>query len=452
VSTSRSILRVIGTTLCASCLSLGTLVGASEARDTTSLPIGSDISSLAVASNGAAWVGVRGAQERGVGHASEDGIFHLTPVAEAGPDSLFGLSATIGSDGDAYFSGPHHEIFRAAPRGGVVVLGPFPGEQTFQPVAEGPDDTVWLAGGTEQILHVRPDATSYTTPFAAPIRGAVCDYANYQSMVQATDGAMWLSDVDCDRVVRISTAGTASVYRFGRFDSPFNLAPAPDGGVYFTDLAGVGHISRTGQVARHELRGGAGAIALAPDGTAWFSTDGNCGITEMTLEGPGRHVSASVIPQKIAFAPDGSVWLADPTHLVHATTAELETHASACHRRPPRIAVRPSITHPVTLTELERGFRISADEPAVISVSIDFSDPVRSSPAQIATPEVKVVYSRRAAVRVGIARRQLSRIRRDLAHGKKVTFSAFIEGANAYGNENHANGSGDADQVVLRQR
>lgn len=224
---------------------------AADATVVAQLPFSQEISSLVAASDGTAWVGIKN-EKNGhaeIGHALADGRFVTSRIAvPSGDQSAFGITAVVGSDGRVWFGGLGGWLYRADADHRIMQIGPFAGSETDTAMALGDDGTLWDVANSQDILHVSSDGTHWTSKIPA----APCTSAYYYSIARATDGAMWLGDLGCQRLVRIATEGTTVTSpNRGYPVIPNALSPAPEGAMWF--VAGnaglVGRVTSTGQLA-----------------------------------------------------------------------------------------------------------------------------------------------------------------------------------------------------------
>ena len=196
-------------------------------------------------------------------------------------------------------------------------------------------------------------------------------------MTAAADGAVWLVDDLCRRLVRFAPDGSASTVALTVDDRVAHLAPDRAGGVWFAqqgDPYGVGHVDAAGTLRRWRLPSGRGpvlGIAVAQDGVAHLAF-GRCELGRMTPDGALTFGAAPIPAEQLAFDPQGGLWLASPNRLVHAPAPPLAR--GACDDTPPRITLSPTLRGPLRLARLRRGVRITVREPAVVGVGSDYGD------------------------------------------------------------------------------
>jgi streptogramin lyase len=277
------------------------------------LPRESAIGSLTVTPDGSAWFSVTGERVYGIGHATPAGRVHIQRVREGILASREdGLGAALaGPDGKAWFSaslGGEGELMRVDGDAHVTRVRdavPFP-------ATVGPDGTIWTRGqANATIVHVRPDGSSSD----ARIPAAPCFQYDFSSLATATDGAVWIAGGaghECHYVVRIAPDGSGRPFFVST--EVDTLAPGPDDGVWFVGPAGLGRFGPTGAMSTYRTRP-VERIFPAPDGTLYYtSRPDSCALRHLDpATGRTDTVSTPFVPQQLAFAPDGSVWLIWPS-------------------------------------------------------------------------------------------------------------------------------------------
>jgi virginiamycin B lyase len=132
----------------------------------------------------------------------------------------------------------------------------------------------------------------------------------------APDGSVWYTDMAAGAVARMTPAGAVSsvpietpLVRLGR------LAVAPDGAVWIAEATSYS-ITRIedGRLDRHNfdsVSGGPYGVAVAGDGTVWATLQGGNQLLRIAPDGTLQGFDlprASAVPTDIAVAPDGTVW------------------------------------------------------------------------------------------------------------------------------------------------
>jgi streptogramin lyase len=237
-------------------------------------------------------------------------------------------------------------------------------------VTSASDGNVWFTvqGAFDPITFNTPGSVARVTPRGDITEFAVCDFCGTNDIVQGPDGILYITDND-GQLRRITTAGevlssvpvppppdqfgspldgiaadSTSIWfadsfnhRVGRFDvfaaegeDPFtfyaadgagDVAVAGDGTVWFTGsdpLTGSAFIGEldpaVGVVSTTPLSGAGAGIAVAPNGTVWVTEIFAYLIARLTPSASGPHAviefptAEGATPLDIAAAPDGNVW------------------------------------------------------------------------------------------------------------------------------------------------
>ena len=127
----------------------------------------------------------------------------------------------------------------------------------------------WPAGGEGRPPWRRaPTITEYPIP---PTPGSPAGIA------AGSDGALWFTEYEGDKIGRITTGGAISEYPIPTAPSaPYGIAAGPDGALWFTEqVAGrIGRITTSGAISEYPIPTAASmpvGIAAGPDGALWFT-------------------------------------------------------------------------------------------------------------------------------------------------------------------------------------
>jgi streptogramin lyase len=387
--------------LAASAAALALAVSAQPAApvEVAHLGLGSSFGALVAGPDGGAWTpidrstlafagGRPGLWNDGIGHASADNRFRQVTIE--GP--LLVAAAALGPDGQAWF--PAVGTLLRSDAAGTVTRTEL-SEPAGLAAATGPDGTLWSLGGFLRGTElVRIDAQGTVTN--APVTLPGCSRPSFLGeMVAGADGGVWTVDWTCHRVIRIGPDGGIATVALGKRDAPLNLAADRVGGIWFS-LPGapveVGHVDVAGALKRRPLPAGrrVTGIAVGPDGTAHLAL-GRCALGRIAPDGALSFGEAPIPAADLAFDPQGGLWLASASRLVHAPAPPLAR--GACDDQPPAVRLSPALRRTISLASLRRGIRISVREPAVISASGDYGDDDRDE-------HVKIVRARRGGTLV----------------------------------------------------
>ena len=353
------------------------------------VPLGGSIDNLQVAPDGAAWVHTYRNPGQQAVRVAPDGVVRTTEM-DTGV-----VAAAIGPEGQAWFMDSSGGLQRVDASGARTVPRR-PGIWDFSvayAVAPGPDGVMWTVTTRPRIgvLRLTPGDQLNFTRVSLP----GCDATfSHPDLVRAADGAVWVSDWECDRLVRIAPDGSARAIPLTQVVLT-DIAPDPAGGVWFSALSPLGgHVSAAGDVTllreSTSADGERWGVAIAPDGRPWFAT-GTCTLQRVDATGALERHPAPIPARELAFAPTGRLWLASETRVAHA-----DAPPSGCDDRPPRARITTGGT-------LRRGVRISVDEAATLRVDLSLRpggdvDRLVWGPAQVRT--VRAARGRSLRVRL----------------------------------------------------
>jgi len=140
------------------------------------------------------------------------------------------------------------------------------------------------------------------------------------------DGNVWFTDGGTTKAIgKITPSGTITEYSAGlnAESDPYGIAPGPDGNLWFTDFGttkAIGKITPSGTISEFSVGLNAGSepydIAPGADGNLWFTDIGTTkAIGKITPGGTISEFSAGLNtggrPYGIAPGPDGNLWFTD---------------------------------------------------------------------------------------------------------------------------------------------
>jgi streptogramin lyase len=388
--------------------------------------LGSSLSELIVGPDGGAWVSVdRGRRDGAIGRAQPDGRFRTTATSE----SVF--EGALGPDGNAWYQVDGAEFLRSDANGEVIERGEEDYDDPFGPTfATGPDGTLWSPTPKQDgFWHVTPDGKATKAPGGLP---KPCrDGMILTDMARASDGAMWLSDEGCERLIRVSPAGTTTITLQ---EDPDQLAADASGGMWVSGGLGsatVRHADATGNLTSADLPDdlfSARDIAVAPDGSAWLAF-AECRLVRVSPAGGVTTAPAPVPAAELGFDPAGGMWLASAARLVHVAPGE---GFGRCDDRPPAVRLGPGRDGgTVSLKRLRRrgGLTVKLREPvAATAFAVYYDD--EGATADIGDTTARIFRGPRGGtIRYRVPAKRLRRFARDLAAGRKpfLSFAAFAQ-------------------------
>jgi len=404
------------------------LAPAARADDVAQVRLGSSLQDLIAGPDGGAWVRIQRGTRASLGRAFPDGRFITAPV----DDSVADAGGALGPDGQAWFTSGLRQLVRMDPAGQVSIIGiPERGDSIDDDIATGPDGTLWATTVLDKtIAHVTPQGVVAYTRTTLPECGD--EDPSITAITRAADGAMWLADPPCERLLRVTPGGAWTTIALR--DEPTELlAPDLTGGVWFAAHEEVGHVDSAGKVSRFALPDGDDAtdVAVAPDGSAAFAL-GRCVLARAaTPGGPLTFTRIPVPARHVAFDPVGGLWLTSGARLVHIAPTE---PAGACDETPPTVRVTPR--ERVSVGALRRsGLRIAVREPAAISALAFYRGPGEQFDVGDVL-DTNVEGARGGTVRYRVPRAILRRFARAAAARRGVEVGLLLSVTDREGNTN----------------
>jgi streptogramin lyase len=400
------------------------------AAEVEHVALGTTLGTVIAGPDGGAWVRVQRLRGAAIGRVTPDLAFRSAAVEEPLTDE----HAALGPDGQAWFTAGSF-VDRSDAAGTVTRT------QLSEPLgdvmATGPDGTLWSVGdGRLQRVTAQNALTS------APLPLPTCSEPSQpRAMQRASDGAVWVADAICSRLIRIAPDATSQTFTLPGEAAPFALAADNAGGMWFAQVgfpAWLGHIDASGAITRLRVSSPHGAItdiAVNPVTGTPYLAFGDCALGRVS-PGPGAvvFVPAPIPVRHLAFAADGSAWLASATRLVKQASG---TGPATCDDTPPKVHLSPAFRHSVTLAQLRHGLRITVREPSTVTVTPFYG----SGDDGAATLKLlRSAHGGTVIFRVPAAR--IKRYQRDLKAGRKPEFSLYVEVADRDGNVAPAGGGG----------
>lgn len=198
------------------------------------------------------------------------------------------------------------ELIRRAPDGTLTRV-PAGTTETLSSLGVTPDGRAWaVVYGQARLLSAAPDGTRGELPL-----GSVPD-----ALTVGTDGALYLTRRgDSPAVLRLDpVSGATRTFTVGTpgVSVPAAPTPAPDGTLLFTETRAGGAWRldpRSGAQTTLTLPAGAraGALAAAPDGSVWIS-DPSAGTLLRVADGVAAQVPLGGAARALTVTPDGRVW------------------------------------------------------------------------------------------------------------------------------------------------
>lgn len=308
---------------------------------------------------------------------SPQGVFTRITAGLGQPASL--PSLTIGPDGNVWYAdfGFHSKAIGRVSRDGTVTEFPLDDTAFPQLIAAGPDDNLWFVDGSSSIGRMST-AGVLRTPLSGSYR--------LNAMALGPDGNEWVATTSTS-IVRITGGETATTFTSGLNPTSgvAGIAPGPDGSVWFTQRAlapiyggpsligAVGRIAPDGTITLFSggLTSGASPsnIAPGPDGRMWFTDNGatqavgaiGTGVPDASIAAPSItgtvRLGATLTcggdtwstwagrqPLRDRTAADGYLWSRDGVPITETASA---THLVTLDDRAHAITCRATVTYPL---------------------------------------------------------------------------------------------------------
>ena len=287
----------------------------------------------------------------------------------------------------------------------------------------------------------RAHVTPAGTVSRASLKLAKCSpQVQFRDIARASDGAVWIADSGCSRLIRIAPDGTPAAFALRDDEAPFAFAADLAGGVWFAQVGtpvrlgladAGGAITRLRPASSH---GAATDVAVGPDGSAWFAF-ASCALGRIAPGGTFAYTPVPIPAQRLGFDLTGGLWLASAARLVHSPVADLAR--GSCDDTPPRVRLRPAFRRSVTLAQLRRGLKIEVREPAVVKATPFYGS---ADDGQALVRIVRPAHGGTVSFHVPAAR--VRQFERALAAGRKPELSFYVEVTDREGNLATAGGGG----------
>jgi virginiamycin B lyase len=319
-------------------LLLGLAVSAKPALAATisefAIPTGnSEPAGIAAGPDGALWFTEENEFANKIGRVTTSGSFTEFPIPTPSSDPV---EIALGPDSALWFTEANANKIGRITTGGSVSEFTLPTAQinpcptsSFVPgapfaIAAGPDGALWFTEVCDNKIG-RITTTGSVSLFAIP--SAISDPSG---IAAGPDGALWFTEntaSSCqgclsagNTIGRITTSGSISEFTTPTANSgPFGIGAGPDGALWFTENNAnkIGRISTTGSISEFPVptaNSGATEIRAGPDGALWFTEIfanqiGRISITGSISEFPVPTPNSG--PFEIAVGPDLSLWFTE---------------------------------------------------------------------------------------------------------------------------------------------
>jgi len=192
-------------------------------------------------------------------------------------------------------------------------------------IAPGPDGALYVPDrGLGRVWRIT------TTGRIRPI-----ELGGQPSGVTSFQGALWVTDAEGDRIVRLGMDGSQQAFPLPRAGvQAAGIVAGPDGALWFTEVRGdaIGRMTTDGKVTEYPITPGAFAAQLTagPDGAIWFSEQSTNKVGKVTMAGEVSEYELATpesLPGPLASA-GGAIYFAtrNANTIVRMTTAGVVTN------------------------------------------------------------------------------------------------------------------------------
>ena len=335
-------------------------------------------SGITVGSDGALWFAETGANQ--IGRISTDGTITEYPVLTKGAMEDAQGIVGLGPDGAIWFSEDRaNKLGRITPEGTVSEYDLPPGTAPVAEIVGGTDGALWVtAVGANAILKLSTEG-EVLAKYPLPIPNSLP-----AGMVAGPDGAFWFVEKTANQIGRITLDGTLTEYPIPTAKgTPIRLTVGPDGALWFNMIAAnkVGRIDLAGEVTEYAVPGmGPLGLAAGADGAVWFTGYSSGEIGRLTTGGVLTKLSVptkDAVPYRMVAGPDGSLWFTEQQGnkigqvKLPAGAATAAALTAAAKQKPTSAANKFSPNNfelPMTL-DLGSPWRVSEDYPDVFTLA-----------------------------------------------------------------------------------
>ncbi len=286
-----------------------------------SLPVLGAVLLTACATSGVASVhpSASASQPATTSPATVDGIVEFALPHASSPGAMI-----AGSDGNIWFSDSgRNAIDRVTPDGAISEFSLPGAPDGDQPLARGPDGTIWTIAESEQssaawIVHV--GATGSLETFQVPALAS--GYApGVDGIAVGADGTVWVTEFFASAVLRRSPDGSFKSFSTAIPDSaPAAITAGPDGNFWFEErpLSGIklAKLTPTGLITEYHVgppsdTPGTTSVVVGPDRSVWFASGGSLG-----RRTPAGDIALTALPAgggvgALTVGPDAKIWFTD---------------------------------------------------------------------------------------------------------------------------------------------
>jgi virginiamycin B lyase len=149
--------------------------------------------------------------------------------------------------------------------------------------------------------------------------GVSTEGASFQDITAGPDGALWITDIYNEQIVRMTTHGAFTNFPLKNYTAPLSIANGPDRALWFTaESSGsyaIGRITTSGRITLYAVPAQALDIASGPDGALWFTEPSSDRVGRISTRGKiteySKGITAGSQPYSIAAGADGALWFTE---------------------------------------------------------------------------------------------------------------------------------------------
>jgi virginiamycin B lyase len=328
---------------------------------------------IAVAPDGSIWFTENHANQ--IGEVTPSGAVneYAIPTLNSGPEGI-----AVAPDGSVWFTESTADQIGKLTPGGSVNEYPIP-TATSDPdqITIGPDDDPWFTETGADKIGTVAVATGTVTEYPLPQANS-----EPEGITTSTAGTIWFTEAGDRFVGTISTTGTIVTTQLPTTIGFAAIATDAAGNVWLTrpsvsggPESGVLELAGGSPLASEEFLpqgSNPSAIAIGPDGAAWFTETGSGQIARITYVGAGGitgQFATGGSPADIVAGPGNTLWFTDPTN---DTIGRAALTAPAI-TSPPTVTLTAGQAANVTITT--SGFPFPAlNETGSLPGGVSFSD------------------------------------------------------------------------------
>lgn len=324
---------------------------------------------IKVGSDGALWFAETGANQ--IGRISVDGVVTEYPIpTEDAMEDTQGFVG-LGPDGAIWFNEDRvNKLGRITPDGTITEFDLPQGMASIRQMVAGTDGALWMTAlDANKIVKLSTEGkvlAEYTLPKADSVP---------VGMVAGPDGAFWFIEKGANQIGRITLEGVITEYAIPTANSaPIRLTVGPDNAIWFNMFAAnkIGRISLEGKITEYDTPDmGPLSLASGADGAIWFTGYKSTEIGRLTTDGILTKLSIptyAAVPYQIVAGPDGSLWF---TEQQGNQIGQIKLPAATVAKQEPVVALTTFSSKPFKLPmsiSFGSGWQVTDDLPDLVTI------------------------------------------------------------------------------------